>query len=97
MSDWRQDPDLVREDAEPEPDVPLDERWAGIFDVLIPQVLGDRATAGIIKHAVRLMVHQGRKYVARHPDEARATVIQAIQMVAAQLRIEPGEVYTEGG
>jgi hypothetical protein len=38
-------------------------------------------------------VHQGRKYVSRNPDKARETVIQAIRLVVAQLRVEPAEVY----
>ena len=89
---WRDDPDLVRDDGEDlAPDPELDERWRGVFDDLIPMVMGQRG--GLIGQAMRLMVHQGRKYVSRNPDKARYTVIQAIRLVAAQLRVEPGEVY----
>lgn len=93
MSDWRQDPELIRESDALDPDPELDERWRGVFEDLIPTVLGSRSGRGLMGQAVKLMVHQGRKYVSRNPDQARDTVIQAIRLVAAQLRIEPGEVY----
>ena len=96
-ADWRLDGDLVRpDDADLEPDPPLDERWAGVFDHMIPAVIGNRGS-GILGQAVKLMSHQGRRYVSRNPEQARQTVIAAMQMVAAQLGIEPGEVYPEGG
>jgi hypothetical protein len=94
VSDWRQQEDLVRDDTEDlEPPAALDAQWSGIFDQLIPSVMGERR--GLMGQGLRLMVHQGRRYVARNPEQARATVIEAIRMVAAQLRIEPHELYEE--
>lgn len=98
MSSWRDDRDLVRdadEDLAPEPE--LTELWSGVFDDLIPMVVGARGSHGIIHQAIKLLVHQARKYVSRNPDRARSTVIQAMRLVAAQLRVEPAEVYGEGG
>lgn len=91
---WREDPELIRdsdEDLAPAPE--LDERWRGVFDELIPMVMGSRGGRGLVGQAIRLMVYQGRKYVSRNPEKARETVIQAIRLVAAQLRVEPAEVY----
>jgi hypothetical protein len=91
---WRDDPDLVRgEDEDLAPDPELDVRWRGVFEELIPAVVGSRAGRGLLGQAIRLMVYQARKYVSRNPDRARDTVIQAIRLTAAQLRIEPAEVY----
>lgn len=90
---WRDDPELVRDSDEGlAPELELDERWRGVFDELIPMVMGSHGR-GLIGQAIRLMVHQGRKYVSRNPEKARDTVIQAIRLVAAQLRVEPAEVY----
>ena len=93
-TDWREDRELVRGDDEDlAPDPALDERWRGVFDDLIPAVLQGRGGRGLIGQAIKLLVYQGRKYVSRNPEAARETVIQAIRLVAAQLRVEPAEVY----
>jgi hypothetical protein len=96
VSEWRDDPELIRDSEDLlEPDPELDERWRGVFDDLIPMVMGERGGRGLLRHAIRLMVHQARKYVSRNPDRARDTVIQAVRLIAAQLRIEPKEIYDE--
>lgn len=97
MSSWRDDPSLVRDiDESVAEDLgPLDDRWAGIFEVLIPQVLGERGRAGIVGMGLKLMIDQARRFVARDPEGARQQVIFAARAVAAQLRIEPHELYPD--
>jgi hypothetical protein len=95
---WKEDPELVRPDLVDslEEDVgPIDERWRGIFEVLVPQVLGERGRGGVIGMALKLMIDQARRFVARNPEQARAQVILAARAVTAQLRIEPAELYPD--
>lgn len=97
MTSWRDDPELVRDlDEQPGEQLgPLDERWAGIFDQLIPAVLGERGRGGMIGIGLKLMIDQARRFVARNPEQARDQVILAARAVVAQLRVEPHELYPD--
>ena len=96
MSDWRDDPSLVRQEDDAVDEVAeLDRRWSRIFDDIIPAVVGGGATAGMVGQVVRIMTWQARKFVARHPDVARERVVIALRMVITSLEVEPGEVYDD--
>ena len=96
--DWRDDPELVRqgEDMYLEEVELNDRRWRRIFDEMLPTVLQEKGR-GVIGMAIRLTVWNARKYVAKHPVEARATVVEALRMTVAALEVEPLEVYEELG
>jgi len=98
MSNWHDDPDLVRQaDEDDLQRIEVEARWSRLFDMVeIIFAPGGGGILGKVERGVfRGFLWQAKKKVAVDPAGARAYVIESIQNVTAALEVEPSELYPD--
>jgi hypothetical protein len=98
MSSWREDPDLIRQgDEDDVQQIQLPEEFEQLF-VIVERMMfseGGGWGAKAQRTVLRGFVWGVKKRVAAEPEGARAFIVEALQMIAAALRVEPLELYPD--
>lgn len=98
MSRFQVDEELLRKPDEDELQrVDVSPEWEDMFTIINQLFIGTGGgwLAGVQRTALKGLAWQARKRVAAEPAEAREFVRQALQAIAACLRIEPVELFPD--
>jgi hypothetical protein len=98
VSNWRDDPDFVRQaDEDDLQTIQVESRWANLF-AMVEQIFvpgGGGLVSGAQRALFKGFLWQAKKKVAVDPDGSRSYVIESMTSIAACLEIEPRELYPD--